>query len=78
MIGYHSVPVIAVAMLKDIKGFDYEKAYQACKTQCHAGINFGTFCYKANGYIGRQMKHESVSKTLEYAYDDWCTSPYGG
>ena len=71
MIGYHSVSVIADAMVKGIKGFDYEKAYEAAKYSAmldHLGLD----AYKKQGYISIDDEHESVSKTLEYAYDDWC------
>ncbi|UQD55390.1 GH92 family glycosyl hydrolase [Flavobacterium sp. K5-23] len=71
MIGYHSVSVIADAMVKGIKGFDYEKAYEASK---HSAMldHLGLESYKKNGFIAMDDEHESVSKTLEYAYDDWC------
>jgi predicted alpha-1,2-mannosidase len=71
MIGYHSVSVMADAMAKGITGFDYEKAYEAAKHSAmldHLGLN----AYKKNGFISMDDEHESVSKTLEYAYDDWC------
>ncbi|MGC4129378.1 MAG: GH92 family glycosyl hydrolase [Bergeyella sp.] len=71
MIGYHSVSVIADAMMKGIKGFDYEKAYEASKNSAMLDI-FGLDAYKMNGFIAIDDEHESVSKTLEYAYDDWC------
>jgi predicted alpha-1,2-mannosidase len=71
MIGYHSVSVIADAMAKGIKGFDYEKAFVAAK---HSAMldHLGLDAYKKNGFIAIDDEHESVSKTLEYAYDDWC------
>jgi predicted alpha-1,2-mannosidase len=71
MIGYHSVSVIADAMVKGIKGFDYEKAYEASK---HSAMldHLGLDAYKKQGFISIDDEHESVSKTLEYAYDDWC------
>lgn len=71
MIGYHSVSVIADAMVKGIEGFDYEKAYQAAK---HSAMldHLGLEAYKKQGFISIDDEHESVSKTLEYAYDDWC------
>lgn len=70
MIGYHSVSVIADAMMKGFK-FDYEKAYEAAK---HSAMlnHLGLESYKNNGFISIDDEHESVSKTLEYAYDDWC------
>lgn len=71
MIGYHSVSVMADAMVKGIQGFDYEKAFEAAK---HSAMqdHFGLEAYKKNGFISIDDEHESVSKTLEYAYDDWC------
>ncbi|MBC5840284.1 glycoside hydrolase family 92 protein [Flavobacterium sp. F-380] len=71
MIGYHSVSVIADAMVKGIAGFDYEKAFEAAK---HSAMRdeLGLKAYKQNGFISIDDDHESVSKTLEYAYDDWC------
>lgn len=71
MIGYHSVSVIADAMAKGIQGFDYEKAFEASK---HSAMldHLGLDAYKKNGFISMDDEHESVSKTVEYAYDDWC------
>ncbi len=70
MIGYHAVPVIADAYLKGIGGFDAEKALEAMKhsaMQDHLGLE----SYKKLGYIPMEIESESVSKILEYAYDDW-------
>jgi predicted alpha-1,2-mannosidase len=71
MIGYHSVSVMADAMAKGITGFDYEKAFEAAK---HSAMldHLGLDAYKKQGFISIDDEHESVSKTLEYAYDDWC------
>jgi predicted alpha-1,2-mannosidase len=71
MIGYHSVSVMADAMAKGITGFDYEKAFEAAK---HSAMldHLGLKAYKEQGFISMDDEHESVSKTLEYAYDDWC------
>ncbi|WP_406683804.1 GH92 family glycosyl hydrolase [Seonamhaeicola sp. MEBiC1930] len=71
MTGYHSIPVIVEAYLKGIKGFDVEKAYEAMKTtmmQDERGLNH----YKKHGYVPYNLLDESVTITLEYAYDDWC------
>lgn len=71
MIGYHSIPVITDAILKGYKGFDINLAYDAIKKsamQDHLGLKY----YKELGYIPDEKEVESVSKTLEYAYDDWC------
>ena len=71
MIGFHSVSVMADAMAKGISGFDYEKAFEAAK---HSAMmdHLGLDAYKRQGFISMDDEHESVSKTLEYAYDDWC------
>ena len=71
MIGYHGVSVIADAMAKGIKGFDYEKAYAAAKHSAELD-HFGLAAYKKRGYISMEDENESVSRTLEYAYNDWC------
>ena len=71
MIGYHSVSVMADAMVKGIKGFDYEKAFAAAKNSAMQD-KLGLDAYKKNGFISMDDESESVSKTLEYAYDDWC------
>jgi len=70
MIGYHAVPVIADAYLKGIKDYDTEKALEAMK---HSAMQnkLGLESYKSLGYIPVELESESVSKTLEYAYDDW-------
>ncbi|RMA65751.1 GH92 family glycosyl hydrolase [Ulvibacter antarcticus] len=70
MIGYHAVPVIADAYAKGIRGYDAEKAFTAMK---HSAIQdqLGLEAYKKYGYIPVEEESESVSKTLEYAYDDW-------
>mgnify|MGYP001413959450 CR=1 FL=1 len=73
MIGYHAVSVIADAMAKGIKGFDYEKAYAAAKHSAELD-HFGLAAYKKRGYISMEDENESVSRTLEYAYNDWCIS----
>ncbi|MFN3752653.1 GH92 family glycosyl hydrolase [Flavobacterium sp.] len=71
MIGYHSVSVMADAMAKGLTGFDYEKAFEAAK---HSAMldHLGLEAYKRQGFISMDDEHESVSKTVEYAYDDWC------
>lgn len=71
MIGYHSIPVIVDAYQKGVRGFDVEKAYEAMvhsADQNHLGLE----SYKHNGFISANDEPESISKTLEYAYDDWC------
>jgi predicted alpha-1,2-mannosidase len=70
MIGYHAIPVIADAYLKGIKDYDVEKAFQAM-TYAATRDQLGLDAYKQNHYIPVEAEGSSVSKTLEYAYDDW-------
>ena len=75
MIGNHAIPVIADAMLKGIKGFDYEEAYKACvasSTTDHPGAPFAV--WNKYHYFPENMQSQSVSLTLEIAYDDWCVA----
>lgn len=75
MIGYHSVSVIADAYAKGIKDFDTNLALEAMQhsaLQDKLGLNF----YKENGFMACDEEAESVSKTLEYAYDDWCIAQF--
>lgn len=71
MIGYHSVPVIADAIMKGYAGFDHLQALEAMKHSAGRD-HFGLNAYRQYGYIPADEEGESVSKTLEYAYDDWC------
>ncbi|MEG2060273.1 MAG: GH92 family glycosyl hydrolase [Alistipes sp.] len=71
MIGYHSVSVIADAYLKGIRGFDAQKALEAMKHSSDINKKGSDF-YLSLGYIPANIKRESVSCLLEYAYDDWC------
>ncbi|MBO3098755.1 GH92 family glycosyl hydrolase [Gelidibacter sp. DF109] len=73
MTGYHSIPVIVEAYKKGIRGFDVEKAYAAMKNtmmQDERGLDH----YKKYGYIPYSLLDESVTITLEYAYNDWCVA----
>ena len=73
MTGYHSVPVIVEAYFKGVKGFDAERAFEALKTtmmQDQRGLKE----LKEYGYIPFDLGNESVTSTLEYAYNDWCVA----
>lgn len=72
MIGYHSVPVIADAMLKNIGDFNKDYALKACVETANKDEYRGIGLYKKYGYVPYDKEGESLSKTLEYAYDDWC------
>lgn len=75
MIGNHSIPVITDAYAKGIRGFDTKLALEAMK---HA-VNrkqFGIDIYAKYGAVMADIEHESASKTVEYAYDDWCVAQF--
>ncbi len=79
MLGYHALPVISDAYSKGIDGFDAERAYNAMKVTAQKdtfGYSMrrwvGLENYKKYGYVPADLEYISVSKTLEYAYDDWC------
>ncbi len=71
MIGYHSVPVIVDAYQKGIRGFDAQLALKAM-TDYAESDRFGLKQYESIGFVSNDNDHESASKTVEYAYDDWC------
>src|ERR1041385_7215425 len=66
------VCVIADAVAKDIRGFDLNTAYEAMKHSAELRQQRGLGAYIDQGYIATEDDRESVSKVLEYAYDDWC------
>ena len=72
MIGYHAVSVIADAAVKGIDGFDLQKAFEAMKHSAELRQYRGLGAYIDQGFIATEEERESVSKVLEYAYDDWC------
>lgn len=71
MIGYHAVPVIADACMKNIKGVDYSKAWEAIYASSNHISYDGLGHYIEKGYIPIDLEDEAVSKVLEYAYDDY-------
>ncbi len=73
MIGYHAVPVIYDAYMKGVRGYDLNLALEAMKNSAELDL-FGQDGYRKDGFIAVENEHESVSKTLEYAYDDWCVA----
>jgi predicted alpha-1,2-mannosidase len=72
MIGYHSVSVIADAVAKKNYGFDMDDALRACTETATYGKYDGLEHYMKLGYVPEDKSGSSVSKTLEYAYNDWC------
>jgi predicted alpha-1,2-mannosidase len=75
MIGYHAVPVIVDAWKKGVQGFDKELALKAMIDYAESN-RFGLPAYMKQGYVSNEDDHESTSKTVEYAYDDWCISEF--
>ena len=78
MIGYHAVPVIVDAYLKGIGDFDPKKALATCVATANIDEYRGIGLYKKYGYVPYDVtdhynsENWSLSKTLEYAYDDYC------
>ncbi|WP_129715723.1 GH92 family glycosyl hydrolase [Pedobacter sp. SYP-B3415] len=72
MSGYHSVSVIADAVIKGVYKGDVNKALEACVTTARHRSYEGIGYYMDLGYIPAERSGVSVSNTLEYAYDDWC------
>lgn len=76
MIGNHAVPVIVEAYLKGFKGFDAEEAYQAIKTSLTVSHRKSDWeVYTKYGYYPYDLVEvESVSRTMESSYDDYCAA----
>lgn len=70
MTGYHAIPVIVDAYAKGFRGYDAELAFEAMKASAMQNER-GTDLYRRYQYIPSELEHESVTKTLEYAFDDW-------
>ena len=73
MIGYHSLPLIADAWVKGIRDYDVKEAYEGMK-KLSEGFRDGKEIYKKIGFIPFDAESQSVARTLEYSYDDWCVS----
>lgn len=71
MIGYHALPVIADAWMKGIRGYDGREALAAMRATATYGPYDGLAAYMQLGYVPIDEEGEAVSKTLEYAFDDW-------
>ena len=71
MSGYHAVPVLADAVLKNTPGLDAERVYAAMRKSAFQKER-GTPEYIKYGYVPQDKEGASVTLTLEYAYDDWC------
>lgn len=72
MSGYHSVSVLADAIMKGVFKGDAQKALDACIATSNHRNYEGIGEYIDRGYVPSASNRTSVSNTLEYAYDDWC------
>lgn len=73
MIGNHAIPVIADAYLKGIRDYNENLALEAMRTSVGQD-RYGMKWYRELGYVPSDKEPESVSKTLEYAFDNWCVA----
>ena len=76
MIGYHAVSVIADAHAKGVSGFDERAALEACLATASTAYFDGLGSYLDLGFVAEDRSGASVSKTLEFAYDDWCIDQF--
>jgi predicted alpha-1,2-mannosidase len=76
MIGYHATPVIADAYMKGIRGFDAQKALEACYRSATYAPYDGIGYYMKYGFVPCELNTNSASKTLEYAYDDYAIARF--
>lgn len=79
MIGNHAIPVVVDAVLKELPGIDAQRAWKAVRataTQPH--INSPWDVWEKYGYMPEDLQTQSVSITLENAYDDWCVAQLAG
>lgn len=85
MVGNNSASVVADAYLSGLRGYDAETLWQAVvhgANAVHPEVNstgrHGFEYYNELGYVPYDVKiNESVARTLEYAYDDWCIYQFG-
>ncbi len=71
MTGYHAVPVLVDAFLKGFRAYDTDLAYESLLASAGQNIRGSNF-YREYGYIPYEKDGQSVTKTLEYGFDDWC------
>lgn len=76
MIGYHSVSVISDAYNKGLIDFDTKLALEAMQASALNKEDDGLVAIQKKGFIEMTDNPESVSKTLEYAYDNWCIAQF--
>jgi predicted alpha-1,2-mannosidase len=74
MVGYHSAPVVAEALVKGFGGIDAHAAYLVFRKRAEDDDYRGLGAYRKFGYIPCDLEPESASKTCDYSYDDWCVA----
>src|SRR5262249_62022021 len=74
MTGYHSAAVIAEACVKKFPGLELEKVYPYLHQRAMVDDYRGLGYYRKLGFIPADKEEESVSKALEYVYDDWAVA----
>lgn len=80
MVGNNSASIISDAFMKGITKVDAEKMYEGmikCANSVHPRVQstgrYGYDYYNKLGYVPYNVGiNESIARTLEYAYDDWC------
>lgn len=73
MVGNHAMPVISRAILTGIPGIDVERAYKAMVESCTTSHRNSPFeVWEKYGYMPEPIQTQSISITLEQAFDDWC------
>ncbi len=72
MIGYHSVSVLADAVVKGTTNADLNRILDACVHTAEVSYFDGLGNYIEMGFVPEDKSSNAVSKTLEYAYNDWC------
>ena len=85
MVGNNSASVVADAYLSGLRGYDAETLWQAVvhganavQPEVNSTGRYGFEYYTKFGYVPYDVKiNESVARTLEYAYDDWCIYQFG-
>lgn len=85
MVGNNSASVVADAYLKGLKGYDIETLWEAVvkgSKHVHPTVSstgrLGHEYYNKLGFVPSDVDiNESVARTLEYAYDDWCIYKLG-
>lgn len=75
MIGNHAIPIIVDAVMKGLPGIDPERAYEACRTSSLLShMNSPFEVWEEYGFMPEDRQSQSVSITLEMAFDDWCVA----